>query len=230
MITLAAPALGQEAPPSEHEEAGQARGGYAWGEAPVDEAGRPTAPVYRRYGTVFAHVGFGGTIRIVAHADTCNPDEPGREGCRFSPAYMELRAGYMFETDSILQHGVGLGISTNLAADGTRPRGIDPGNQWVFAPAYYARLWLDDWFQLLGHVGVPLSIANVTSCRGTSCESLDAAFNWAIEVGIDGVLKVLTGLGIYAGAMLDFWFANVSSSWPSVSFQAGLVFDYEVLP
>lgn len=228
---FASPALAQDgAAHPEDEQAGHARGGYAWGQAPVDESGNPVTPTYRRYGTAFAHLGFGGTVRIVAHADICDPGAPGREGCRFSPLYLQLRGGYMFETDSMFQHGVGLGIATNLAPDGTSLLGIDPGAQWVFTPAYFLRVWLDDWFQILGHFGVPLSVANVTSCRGPNCESVDTAFNWALELGIDLVVKFFTGLGIYAGAMIDTWFAGQSSVWPSASFHGGLVFDYEVLP
>lgn len=209
---------------AEQEEAGRSRGGYAWGESggEVTEA----RPAYHRYGHVFASVGAGGTVRIVAHADVCNPDVPGREGCRFSPPYLQLRGGWLFEGDGEIQHGVALGIASNLSPDGTAGLGIDAFSQWVLTPVYVFRYWFDSWFQLMAHFGVPLAITGVS---GTSIAG-STDFNWALELQIGAVFKFLTGLGVYAAANIATWFAGESSVWPTISVEGGLVFDYEVLP
>lgn len=229
---LASRALAQDAPPEgegatspEQEEAGRSRGGYAWGEAGGQE-GQASGPAYHRYGHVFASLGFGGTVRIVAHADVCDDRVPGREGCRFSPPYLQLRGGWLFEGDGEIQHGVGLGVATNLSPDGTAGLGIDAAAQWVLSPTYHFRYWFDQWFQLMAHFSVPLAITTVS---GTSVQS-STEFNWALELQVGVVFKFLTGLGVYAAANVATWFAGEGAVWPTVSFEGGLMFDYEVLP
>jgi hypothetical protein len=232
-LGVSSPARAQDTPPEEgdgaatieQEEAGRSRGGYAWGQDPTGE-GQSSGPAYHRYGHVFASVGAGGTVRIVAHADICDDRIPGREGCRFSPPYLQLRGGYLFEGDGEIQHGVGLGIATNLSPDGTAGIGIDAGSQWVLTPAYHFRYWFDQWFQLMAHFGVPLAI---TAVSGSAVQS-STDFNWALELQVGIVFKFLTGLGVYAGANVATWFAGDGMVWPTVSFEGGLMFDYEVLP
>ena len=108
-FVLPTSALAQGASP-ESESAGRSREGYAWGEPAPDSESRPDAAAEHRYGTVFASAGAGGTLRMLAHADVCDPGVPGREGCRFSPAYLQLQAGYLFDSRETFQHGAGLGI------------------------------------------------------------------------------------------------------------------------
>ena len=228
LVTYAAPASAQETPgsaPVEEEEVGTSRGGYAWGEAPPEEGGGgESGPVYRRYGTAFANLGFGGTIRMLVYASQC----PTEDTCRFAPPYLHLAGGYMFETDSILQHGVGLGVATNLSGEGSTTEGVDAGGQWVLTPRYYARVWLDDWFQIRGSFGVPLAISALTTGFG---ESAGTAFNWGLELQADVIFKFLTGLGVYLGVNVATWFGSDEFPvWPTLSIEGGLVFDYEVLP
>jgi len=175
---------------------------------------------------VFASAGAGGTLRMLAHADVCDPGVPGREGCRFSPAYLQLQAGYLFDSRETFQHGAGLGIGSNLAPDGTTGEGIDPFGQWVLSPRYLFRLWLSDWFQVMAAVGVPLSFTAVSG--NAARESF--AFNWGAELQAGAVFKFLHGLGIYAAANAAMWVGSADSIWPTVSVEGGLVFDYEVLP
>ncbi|MDQ3036575.1 MAG: hypothetical protein M3Y87_29555 [Myxococcota bacterium] len=234
---LTSRALAQDAQPAEgggttgieREEAGRSRGGYAWGETGGE--GGESGPEYHRFGHVFASLGAGGTVRILAHADQCNPETPGRESCRFSPPYLQLRGGWLFEGDGAIQHGVGLGIATNLTSEGTTvvEPGLDALAQWTLTPTYFFRYWFDSWFQLMAHFGVPLAIGNVTYERGgTVISSVD--FNWGLELQLGLVFKPITGLGVYAAASVATYFAGSSSVWPTISFEGGLVFDYEVLP
>jgi hypothetical protein len=210
---------------AEAEQAGRSRGGYAWGEGAVEDT--PTAPAYHRYNYFTATLGFGGTIRILAHAEICDPGIPGREGCRFSPPYAQLRGIWGFEADGLVQHGVGVGIATNLGPDGTGAVGLDALTQYAFTPAYHIRLWIDPWFQVNGHFGVPLVMSAVT---GSSIDGTEMAFNWGAELQLGAVFKFLQGLGIYAAANVAMFFATTGAVWPTVSFEGGLVFDYEVLP
>jgi hypothetical protein len=229
LVSLASPRLAAADDPTEsHEEAGRSREGYSWGAAPAEAA---AAPAFHRYGTFFATLGAGGTVRIVAHADICDPGQPGREGCRFSPPYLQLRAGWLFEADGDFQHGVGLGVATNLSTDGLLARGLDPGGQWVLSPAYHFRWWLaGPWVQLAGHVGVPLAISNVTGYDPSGESYSETAFNWGLELEAQVIFKFLQGLGVYFSTNLGTYFGGTGSTWPTISFEGGLNFDYEVLP
>ncbi len=210
-----------EAP--EREEAGHSRGGYAWGEEREDLTS--TTSAYHRFGHAFVSLGAGGTIRILAYADVCDDRVPGREGCRFSPPYLQLRGGWFFEGDGDIQHGVGLGVASNLSPDGTTGLGIDPFTQWVLSPSYFFRYHFSPWFQLMAHFGVPMAISNVTGAGQSATD-----FNWGFELQVGGVFKFLTGLGVYAAANVTTWFAGVDMVWPTLSFEGGLMFEYEVLP
>ncbi|WP_053234153.1 hypothetical protein [Sandaracinus amylolyticus] len=219
-------ARAQDGPPEEHEEAGRSRGGRAWGEEGGEGGEGAQRPAYHHYGQAFASLGVGGTVRILAHAAVCDPGVPGREGCRFSPPYLQLRGGWFFEGDGDLQHGAGLGIGTNLTPDGTAGLGIDAFGQWVLTPSYFLRYWFDQWFQLMGHFGVPLALSAVT---GTSRQA-STDFNWGLELQVGLVFKFLTGLGAYAAVNGAMFFAGDSMVWPTVSGEIGLMFEYEVLP
>lgn len=223
----AAPALARaQDAPIEEEEAGRSRGGYAWGEGPAEAEGGARQAAYRRFGTVFATAGVGGTVRILAHADVCDPGVPGREGCRFSPPYLQLRGGWLFEGEGEIQHGVSLGIASNLTPDGTAGLGIDAFSQWTLTPTYHFRYWFDSWFQLMAHFGVPLAISAVT---GSSIQSR-TDFNWGLELQVGLVVKFLTGLGAYVAGNVASFFAGDGMVWPTVSGEVGMMFEYEVLP
>jgi hypothetical protein len=208
----------------EREEAGRSRGGYAWGEG-ASETDTDARPQFHRFGHAFVSLGAGGTVRILSYADVCDDRVPGREGCRFSPPYLQLRGGWFFEGDGDIQHGVGLGVASNLSPDGTTGLGIDPFTQWVLSPGYFFRYWFDSWFQLMAHFGVPMAISYVTGGGQSSTD-----FNWGLELQVGGVFKFLTGLGVYAAANIATWFAGTDMVWPTISFEGGLMFEYEVLP
>lgn len=196
----------------EEERAGSARGGsYAWGESSTDVPAAAPAPPAHRYARIFGTVGAGGTVRILQY------EALGQS--RFAPVYLQLRAGYFFDGDGDVQHGIGLGISTNLAADGQVDTaglilGIDPLTTWTFTPQYLLRIWFGDWVQLVGRVGVSATASTLP--------------NLGFEVGIGPVIKFLSGFGIYADVSFSGYFAN--DFHPLVSLEGGLVFDYEILP
>jgi hypothetical protein len=217
--------------PLDRERAGRSRGGYAWGEPAPEQTGAgdraaPAAPAVHRFHHIFTSLGVGGTVRVVAHADVCNPDVPGLQGCRFSPPYLQLRGVFFVEGDGDLQHGLSLGIATNLTADGLRSQGIDPLAQWVFSPAYALRVWISEWFQLMGQAGSSFALAGLS---GDSVRN-STAFNWALELQLTAILKFLAGLGVYVAVNGATWFAGTGSVWPTLSFEGGAVVEYEVLP
>lgn len=203
------------------EEAGASRGGYAWGEGAADDVARSRAPEdHQRFTNIMVTAGVGGAVRIVAFADICDPDTS--PGCRFSPAYLQLRGAVFFEGEGPVQHGVGLGVAANLMPDGTRSAGLDPLAQWVFAPSYFFRWYvLEEWVQVMAHVGVPLALG---------VDVNDTYFNWGLEVAAGAVFKPLTGLGIYAEIGIATFFGQDANAWPNLTFEGGFVFDYEVLP
>lgn len=218
--------VAQDGAPAEQEAPGSSRGGYAWGAAPSDEQdASQTAEPWRRYGLIHLQFGLGGTIRIVAHADVCNPDVVS--GCRFSPPYLQLRGGYLFETTDTWQMGVGLGVATNLTEDGDDRLYAPVMGQWTFSPNWLFRHYVDDWWQVLAVVGLPLA---VTGNAGTDASREAFAFNWGFEVQLGVIFKFLTGLGVYAAANVTTFFAGTDSVWPTASLEGGVVFDYEVLP
>ncbi len=191
------------------EQAGGSRGGYSWGH---EDDGSPAAagPATRRFQRIFVSVGAGFSTRIIQYL------ELGQE--RFAPAYLQLRPGYWFDGEGTFQHGIMLGVAAAIAPDGTVAFGHDAFGQWVLAPSYAARVWLDgalgDWLQLTGRVGVPLALGQY--------------FSWGIDVGLGAILEFLTGLGIYAEAVLSLFFAT--DIHPLFSLEGGVVVEYEVLP
>ena len=225
MLAAAGPTSVASAQPEESrddESAGHSRGGYTWGHEGGDEGGGPAVTVHR-YGHVFGTLGAGATIRIIQY-ETLNQD-------RVAPPYLQLRAGYFFEGDGSLQHGALLGIATVLNPDGTVSFGVDAFGQWTLAPSYVLRWWLDgdlgDWLQVTGRLGVPLSFAPAPD--GTY-------FSWGLEGALGIVATLLQGLGLYAEADISLYFSNGADPTssvdvhPLVSFEGGIVVDYEVLP
>lgn len=204
----------------DEERAGSSRGGsYAWGES-TDSGSGPSGPATHRYGRVFVSVGAGLTVRVLQY-------EALRQQ-RLAPPYLQLRGGFFFEGDGDFQHGVGLGISTNINGEGAADRcftdtsgatqcdilGVDPFGAWTLTPQYLARIWFDDWIQLVGRVGVSVTAA--------------AAPNWGFEIGFGPLVKFLSGFGAYAELSFSSFFA--AEFHPLFSGEVGLVIDYELLP
>jgi hypothetical protein len=205
--------LAQDEPstPADEEIPGQTQR-YAWGEGGA--GGGAAQPAVHRFARIFASVGGGFSMRL--YYDDRAPAEGGLGQAFIAPAYLQLRGGYFLEGDGDLQHGVGLGIATNLMDD---PPGFDVGffalTQWTLAPTYFLRIWLGDELQVQAHVGVPIALSGSYQSFG-------------IELGIGVLYKFLSGFGLYAQLTASGYFAAFFQ--PLISLDAGLAIDYEVLP
>lgn len=234
-LTPASAALAQPSEAGDHVEEelppghpGRTSGGgsYAWGDGGEVAPGAPARPETHRYARLFLGVGAGLSFRMLIYVDTLHHDESG-----LAPWYLQLRPVYFFEGDGMFQHGVGLGIAPNLTGDGLEgyveaecnagliespctPAGIDPFTAWTFVPGYHLRVWFDDWVQLTARVGFGVTAAQLP--------------NVGLEVGVGAVVKFLAGLGVYAEASVNTYFA--ADVHPLVSLEAGMVVDYELLP
>jgi len=206
---------------TEEERAGHARGGsYAWGDSSTDDVPTHSGPETHRYARVFGTVGAGITIRILEYQPLAQS--------RLAPVYLQLRAGYFFEGDGDIQHGVGLGISTNLQVDGKPDyrltdgtlilQNINPLTTWTLTPQYLLRAWFGDWFQLIGRVGVSVTAATLP--------------NWGFEIGVQPLLKILSGLGFYADISFSMFFSGEPEYGihPLISIEGGVAIDFELLP
>jgi hypothetical protein len=201
---------------AEEERAGHARGGsYAWGDSSTDDVPSRSGPATHRYGRVFGTVGAGITIRVLEYQPLAQS--------RLAPPYLQLRAGYFFEGDGDVQHGVGLGISTNLTIDGGADtgdsiNGLDALAAWTFTPQYLLRGWFGDWFQLIGRVGVSVTASTLP--------------NWGFEVGVHPLLKILSGFGFYADVSFSMFFSGEPSAdiHTLISIEGGVALDFELLP
>lgn len=206
-------AAAQDTPSEHHDDEvvpGQGRR-YAWGEGGGGSEDGSSRPAARRFAHIFGTVGAGGSLRLYYDDQALHQDLA-------APVYLQLRAGYFFEGDGDLQHGVGLGIATNLTADPTDlsyADGFFELGQWTLAPSYYLRVWIDDAFQILGSFGVPLGISGTYQTIG-------------LELAGGVIYEFLAGFGIYAHITFSTYFAAFVQ--PMLSGDLGLVFDYEVLP
>ena len=214
LATLATPLLAQAQAeprtPADEEVPGQ-RTRYAWGEGGAAQGGAESGPAVRRYARIYGAIGAGASLRLFYDPDTLSQD-------LLAPVYLQLRGAYFLETDGDLQHGIGLGIATNLTIDPPNPdvaNGFYELGQWTLAPAYFLRIWVDDALQLLASFAVPFGLSGSYNTVG-------------LELAFGLVYKFLAGFGIYAQLTFSTYFASFVQ--PMLSLDAGLVFDYEVLP
>ena len=199
------------------EPAGDARGGYAWG---AGGAARPDDPL-----RIMGYAGAGFGVRMLA-----NLDPPFHQDF-LTPAYVEA-GGAVYLPGGDLRHGAGLSLATNVTQDaGTG--GIQPGNQWAITPSYQLLIPLrrlvpdltHDWLQIQGRVGIPIVI-------GTALGSTDGSIDVALggELALAFHFKFLAGLGLYAEVQAAVFGGSKNTVHPMLAFDAGLLFDYEVLP
>jgi hypothetical protein len=211
-FTLSGSALAQSTPDeSLDEEVVPGQGGYAWGSGGGDQGSQASGPATHRFAHIFGSLGAGGTLRLFYDPDTLRQDLA-------APVYLQIRAGYFFEGDGDLQHGVGLGIAPNVTADPTDlsyADGFFEFGQWTLAPSYYLRVWLSDEAQIMGSFGLPIALSGTYQSLG-------------LELGGGIVYKFLAGFGLYAHVTFSTYFASFVQ--PMLSGDAGLVLDYEVLP
>lgn len=220
MLLLLASSSASVRAQDEDERAGQARGSYAWG----DRAAEPEDPL-----RVMGYTGLGVGIRLLA-----NLDPPFHQDF-VAPAYYEV-GGAVFLPGAEVRHGFGLGLTTNLTADGTTSGGIQPGTQWVITPSYHLlvplrRLMPDlghDWISIQGRVGIPLVFGAALGGGGTE-------FALGGELAAAVLFKFLAGFGLYLEISAAVFGggpnpAGESTVHPVLGIDGGLLFDYEVLP
>ncbi len=207
LASLCVPAfVSAQAPDESHDEAvGAPREGRAWGG--TGENNSSGSAGVRRYARVLGLLGAGGTLRLIEYQNLTQT--------RFAPGFLQLRGAFFFEGEGDIQHGAGLGISANLTGDGSRLSGIDPFAQWTLSPSYFLRYWLDDSWQVMGSVGVPIALSSSFTTIGGE---INAYLMW----------KPFAGLGLYASIGYAMFFAN--DVHPMLSADGGFVIDYEVLP
>ncbi|MBZ0115411.1 MAG: hypothetical protein K8H88_00345 [Sandaracinaceae bacterium] len=197
------------------EEAGRARGGYAWGEGPSGPSAVALGPEDPL--RILAWAGAGLSVRLIKNLDF------GQDS-QLAPGYLQL-GGAVFFPGRDFRHGVGLGIAANLTADAS----VQPMTQWVLAPTYHVLVPLrymlgdttHDWLTLHGQLGVALGVS--------------PAFAIGLTAGFGVIFKFLAGLGLYADLHFELYGGGADALGnpavhPIVSLDGGLVFDYEVLP
>ncbi|MEM1415678.1 MAG: hypothetical protein AAGH15_12295, partial [Myxococcota bacterium] len=146
-----------------------------------------------------------------------------------APGYVEVLGGVIFPSRSVrIRHGAGLAIALNTDDDGSFFNGVGGGEQIVLAPTYLLRIQLDDDpvpdYFLLAHVAVD---AALTAGNG------DVALGF--EAGADFAYMFLAGLGAYGGVTFSTFLgaqdrSGSMSVHPLLSFEIGVLYDFEVLP
>ncbi|MCB9591528.1 MAG: hypothetical protein H6719_02240 [Sandaracinaceae bacterium] len=200
--------------------------GYAWGEdgGSTGQGASSDDPL-----RIMGYVGGGVGFRLLANLDC-----PVFCHSFLAPAYLDLGAAVYLPGREV-RHGVGLYLSTGLSQD----NGIDassagqlPLTQWVITPSYQLLLplWrlLDgmdrDELQVQIRVGIPLVLGQGLGDPGR----VDFTFGGELAAAIH--YKLLAGFGIYAEVQLDVYGGINDTVHPLVAIDAGLLFDYEVLP
>jgi hypothetical protein len=132
-----------------------------------------------------------------------------------APVFVDVLLGVALWTRG-WQHGIGLGASLNMTADGgfTEPVGI--AEQLVLMPTYLGYHALDDDFLLLGHLGVPI-VLGATSTAG-------------VELALGGGYRWLAGVLAYAELSSNMFIGAGTTANVLVSLELGIMLDYEVLP
>ncbi len=189
--------------------------GYAWGEEGGGSTGTGSATgedPLRIQATLGAGVGF----RLLRNLDY-NQEF-------LVPPYIDLGAA-VFLPGTELRHGGGIAVSTILLDD-DETRAFQ---QWALTPSYHLLLPLQrmgvmdqDIVQIQLRVGVPVVFTHV----------FNSSPNVTIggEIGAALFVKFLAGLGVYLEAQGALYGGYNFTFHPVVSVDAGLMFDYEVLP
>lgn len=164
---------------------------------------------------VVASLGIGGAVRLA---------ELQLQQERLAPAYLELRAGVTLPQRGRIGHELTLGLTTNVARDGTYTAGVDALEQWVVAPAYGVRVGFPHGpvpdFVLRGRVGLPVVLTpDVT---------------WGVEVDASLTYALLAGLGVYVELGYATYFgaedrAGDRTTHPVLALELGVALDWEVL-
>jgi hypothetical protein len=214
---VGAPALAQVEEDVGVEEPGGGEG-YAWGEGGA-RASDGEDPV-----RIQAWLGVGAGLRLLRNLD------PPFQQDFLVPPYLDLGAA-VFAPGTDIRHGGGLTLSMNLMQDVSN--GVLPGEQWAITPSYHLMIPLrrvlsdmqHDLVQLQGRVGVPIVLG---TALGSASGGVDVSVG--LELGVSAIVKFLAGLGVYLEVQFAIYGGTNNTVHPILTFDGGLVFDYEVLP
>jgi hypothetical protein len=172
--------------------------------APLAESGSETLSLPR----IFASGSAGVPLRL-------GQDATFDQGT-FAPVYTDVMAGYVFAGHGRVRHGAGVGMSLNLSEDGGFTEPVLKYAQFVIMPSYLLDLELDPSWLTLAHAGLPIVVSGGTTAGA--------------EVAFALGYRVLAGCGVFTEASFDVFVGTASTLHPIMSLEAGLFFDYEVLP
>jgi hypothetical protein len=157
---------------------------------------------------VLALVSTGVPLRLSLHEDL------GQD--RVAPAFADTLLGYVLPGHGRVQHGVGLGVSTNLERDGGYVEPLYAAQQLVLMPAYLAYAALGRDLPVLGHVGLPMLLGEGRS--------------FGLELGAALGYRMLAGLGLFVEVDVATYVGARSALSVLASAELGVLVDYEVLP
>ncbi|MCA9603912.1 MAG: hypothetical protein KC417_17895, partial [Myxococcales bacterium] len=177
--------------------------GDADGDVSADDAWDDDEPAH-----VWFSLGAGASLRLAKNRNFAQDV--------FAPSYLDAFGAVVLPGLGFWRHGVGLGVSTNLVADGSVLVGVDAFQQAVLTPSYFARIDLGSNFLGTFKAGIPWVIAPSASIGG----EVDAGATWLF----------LAGIGVYAEVGFALFAGGDGSVHPTASGELGLVIDYEVLP
>lgn len=203
------------------EVAGDARGGYAWGDGGSGSAASTGEDPLRIQAFAGAGIGF---------RPLRNLDPPFLQDF-IAPAYLDV-GGAVFFPGTDLRHGAGLTFSTPLMDDPSGGQSTQAFTQWALTPSYHLllplRRWLsdidEDILQIQGRVGVPI----VLGPKLGDTSGVDVSVG--VELGVALNVKILAGLGLYAEVQAGLYGGSSDTVHPVISVDGGFLFDYEVLP
>ncbi len=162
-----------------------------------------------------AAVGVGGAVRLA---------ELQLQQERLAPVYLEIRGGVAIPQRGRVGHELSLGLTTNLARDGTYTAGVDAVEQWIVAPAYALRVGFPQGpvpdYVLRGRVGLPVVLA--------------PDLTWGVEVDASLTYALLAGLGVYVELGVATYLgaedrAGDQTMHPVLALELGASLDWEVL-
>jgi hypothetical protein len=202
----------------EEERASESGGGYAWGEGA--RAALPDDPL-----RVIATAGVGVGVRPLRNIDTPFSQD------FLAPAFLDVGAA-VFAPGGDVRHGGGLVVTTGVTTDGIQSGGVASFTQWVLTPSYFLLVPLRrlipslgfDWVHLQGRVGLPLSFSAALG----RLDGVDVTVGAEVAAAVH--FKFLAGLGLYLELTAAVYGGSSDTVHPVLSADAGLLFDYEVLP
>lgn len=136
---------------------------------------------------------------------------------RLAPAFVDGLFGYALSSSWRYQHGVGLGVSSNVQDDGGYTEPVHAGEQLVLMPAYLGYLPLSADAPLLLHLGLPVLLG-------------PAGRSFGLEAGAALGYRLLAGASVFCELDLSTYVGARATLHALASLELGVLLEYEVLP